>query len=189
MTKKSILYFGLVALVALSVTFVILSVNQSIEAQSKSLRKAPEFSETDPQAWLNSPPLKLEDLAGKVLLIDFWTFECWNCYRSFPWLNDLEERFKEEDFQVIGIHTPEFEHEKIRSNIVKKIAEFKLQHAVMMDNDFTYWQLMRNHYWPTYYLIDKQGYIHSRFIGETHAGDKNARKIESTIRTLLALPG
>ena len=78
---------------------------------------APEFDQTTAEKWLNSAPLKLADLRGSVVMIDFWTFECWNCYRSFPWLNALEERLSDESFQVIGVHTPEFEHEKVRENI------------------------------------------------------------------------
>ena len=72
----------------------------------------PQFSNSNPAHWFNSAPLRREDLRGKVLLLDIWTYDCWNCYRSFPWLHKLEERFADADFQVIGIHTPEFKHEK-----------------------------------------------------------------------------
>ena len=136
--------------------------------------------------WLNSKPLTIDDLKGKVVLLDFWTFDCWNCYRSFPWLNDLEKRFQSKDFIIIGIHTPEFDHEKIRGNVEAKITEFKLAHPVMMDNDFSYWRSLNNRYWPAFYLVDKQGMVRAYYIGETHQGDSNAVAIEKMINALLA---
>ncbi len=128
----------------------------------------------------------MADLRGNVVLIDFWTYGCWNCYRSFPWLNDLEARLKDEKFRVIGIHTLEFEREKVRENVARKIDEFKLQHPSMMDNDFAFWKKMQNRYWPTYYLIDKRGFVRHVFTGETHAGTAKAIDIEMSIQQLLA---
>jgi len=155
----------------------------SVSASAKLL---PEFNNNNPAQWFNSKPLKRADLKGKVVLLDVWTYGCWNCYRSFPWLNELEASLSSENFLVIGIHTPEFGHEKDASNVLKKIKEFKLHHPVMMDNDFSYWKALGNRYWPTFYIIDKQGRIRSVHIGETHAGDQNARRIEAEIRQLLA---
>lgn len=149
----------------------------------------PEFTQTDEGAWFNSPPLTKADLAGKVVLVDFWTFECWNCYRSFPWLNALESRFADRDLVVIGVHTPEFEHEKEPERVKAKIAEFELHHPVMMDNDFRYWRSMDNFAWPAFYLVDRKGQVRQRFIGETHEGDRRAREIESAIESLLAESG
>lgn len=146
---------------------------------------APEFTHMTPDEWINSEPLRLVDLKGKVILVDFWTFDCWNCYRSFPWLNALEMRLEGEDFLVIGVHTPEFSHERIRKNIETKVKEFNLHHPVMIDNDFSYWKAMHNKYWPAFYLFDKQGRIRAVFYGETHKGDRQAEKIEDTIKALL----
>ena len=146
---------------------------------------APEFTQTSANDWLNSKPLTLESLRGNVVLIDFWTFGCWNCYRSFPWLNDMEERLKDRGLVVIGVHTPEFDHEKNPDAVSNKIEEFGLQHAVMIDNDMTYWRAMKNRYWPAYYLIDKQGRIRGKYVGETHTGDKRATEIEQLITKLL----
>ena len=145
----------------------------------------PEFTQMDPAAWINSEPLSVEDLRGKVVLIDVWTYGCWNCYKSFPWLRILEEKFSDQDFQVIGIHTPEFDREKERDNVVKKVEDFMLYHPVMMDNDFAYWRSLNNRYWPAYYIVDKEGEIRGAFIGETHEGDRNARNIEKLITQLL----
>lgn len=147
---------------------------------------APAFTHTDPADWLNSAPLTWEGLRGKVVLMDFWTFECWNCYRSFPWMNDLEARLQPLGLQVIGVHTPEFEHEKVRENVAAKAAEFGLRHPIMLDNDFSYWRAMNNRYWPAFYLVDRQGRIRAAFYGETHAGDRRARRIEQLARQLLA---
>lgn len=144
-----------------------------------------EFTQLNPDAWINSEPLSVEDLRGKVVLIDVWTFGCWNCYKSFPWLRAVEEKFADQDFQVIGIHTPEFDRGKERDNVVNKVEEFMLHHPVMMDNDFAYWRSLRNRYWPAYYIIDKQGNIRDAFIGETHAGDRRAKKMEKLIARLL----
>ena len=148
--------------------------------------KAPEFTHPEASAWINSPPLSLAGLRGKVVLLDIWTFDCWNCYRSFPWLKSVEAQFESQGLQVIGVHTPEFDHERIRANIEKKVEEFGLPHPVMIDNDFSYWKALGNRYWPTYYLIDKQGRLRARFIGETHADSQRARNVESAIAKLLA---
>ena len=90
---------------------------------------APEFTHTASTEWIGSPPLKLKDLRGNVLLIDFWTFDCWNCYRSFPRLNNMEARLAPKGLKVLGVHTPEFAHEKVRQNIEEKIVQFKLKHT------------------------------------------------------------
>ena len=145
----------------------------------------PEFTQVDEVAWFNSKPLRSEDLRGKVVLIDVWTYGCWNCYNSFPWLRGVEEKFADQDFTVIGIHTPEFDREKERENVLKKVEEFELHHPVMMDNDKAYWRALRNRYWPAYYIVDKQGNIRDAFIGETHEGDRRAKKIEKLIAKLL----
>ena len=151
---------------------------------------APEFTHSKAQDWINTKPLKLADLEGKVILVDFWSYGCWNCYRSFPWLKNLEARFKNDDLIVVGVHSPEFEHEKNRQQVSVKVKEFGLDHPVMIDNDFSYWKAMNNRYWPTFYLIDKAGQVRASYIGETHDGDNNAKAIEQKIVQLLkeALP-
>jgi thiol-disulfide isomerase/thioredoxin len=149
-------------------------------------RPLPEFTNHDPSGWLNSEPLTLDDLHGKVVLVDVWTYGCWNCYRSFPWLNALEQRLSSEAFTVIGIHSPEFEHERDPTRVKEKIAEFKLHHPVMLDNDFAYWRALNNRYWPAFYLVDRQGMIRHLHVGETHEGDSRAKRIEEQIRSLLA---
>lgn len=150
--------------------------------------QAPEFTHASADEWINSAPLTLAELRGQVLLIDFWTFDCWNCYRSFPWLRSVEERYAGKDLRVIGVHSPEFAHEKVRANVEKKVEEFKLVHPVMIDNDFSYWKALHNRYWPAFYLIDRQGRVRSVHFGETHQGDARARDIERAIEALLNEP-
>lgn len=145
----------------------------------------PEFPHQSQQAWINSEPLSISNLKGNVTLIDIWTFACWNCYRSFPWLNHIEKKYQDQGFRVIGIHSPEFEYEKDRAAVVAKTKEFKLAHPVMMDNNFAYWKALENRYWPTYYLVDKAGVVRNVFIGETHSGTAKANRIEAAIERLL----
>ena len=145
----------------------------------------PEFTETSAETWINSAPLRKQDLQGKVVLIDVWSYGCWNCYRSIPWLNSLEAKFDPEKFLIVGIHTPEFDHEHDREKVVKKCEEFMVTHPVMMDNDFAYWKALRNRYWPTFYVVDQKGNVQGVFIGETHQGDKRAKKVERLITKLI----
>lgn len=148
-------------------------------------RSAPEFTHRAVDEWINSKPLRLADLHGRVVLLDFWTFDCWNCYRSFPWLKELGYKLRDKPFTVIGVHAPEFANEYVRDNVVKKAKEFDLHHPVMMDNDFSYWNAMGNRYWPSFYVIDRDGVVQAKFFGETHGGDRNARAIEAKILELL----
>lgn len=182
--KISCFAIGLINIILLS-RLLLGGAFANAEAINKPL---PEFTQSEAQAWLNSSPLKKEDLLGKVVLIDFWTFDCWNCYRSFPWLHEVEDRFEGKGLQVIGIHSPEFEHEHERARLEKKVAKYKLEHPIMMDNDFSYWKAMKNQYWPAFYLVDKNGVIRQRFIGETHSGGSQATRIEALIEQLLAEP-
>ena len=161
---------------------------QSAWAGEVDPKPAPEFTEQDADAWINSKPLKLSGLRGKVVLVDFWAFECWNCYRSFPWLNALESRYAPQGLQVVGVHAPEFDHEKDADAVRAKTKEFKLHHPVMLDNDFSYWKALSNRYWPAYYLIDKSGNIRALYVGETHEGDQRALTIEQKVKELLAEP-
>jgi thiol-disulfide isomerase/thioredoxin len=165
--------------------FIAVTLLIATTAQAFEQRPLPEFTSIDPADWFNSKPLVSADLRGKVVLIDVWTFGCWNCYRSFPWLKAMEARLADQPFQVIGIHSPEFEHERDRDNVAAKIAEFGLEHPVMLDNDFAYWRRLHNRYWPAFYLVDKNGTIRHLHVGETHEGDARALRIEQQIGELL----
>ena len=169
---------------ALVMTMTVASAGERQLADSSEY--LPAFTHTEAEQWLNSVPLRVENLRGQVVLLDFWTFACWNCFRSFPWLNSVEKKFSKDGLTVIGVHTPEFDYEKVRANVVKKAAEYSLTHPIMLDNDFSYWKAMNNRYWPAYYLIDRSGKIRHLFVGETHKGDRQAKQIEAAIAQLLA---
>ncbi len=147
--------------------------------------QAPEFPHTRASSWLNSPPLTLARLRGQVVLLDIWTTDCWNCYRSFPWLRRVTERFAAHGLVVIGVHSPEFESEKNRVGIAARLAQYQLTNPQMLDDDFAYWKRLDNRYWPAFYLIDKQGRIRQLLVGEQHIGDRSARNFEAEIQTLL----
>ena len=148
----------------------------------------PAFTHREAAEWINSAPLTTESLRGSVVLLDFWTFACWNCYRSFPWLNDLEDRYRERGLRIVGVHTPEFAYERVRPLLEKKIADFGIRHPVMMDNDMSYWNAVGNRYWPAFYLVDRRGRVRGRYAGETHGNDPQARRIETVVETLLKEP-
>ncbi len=192
MTFSAILLDSLMARVYYQMVYFILLVflwpffSEPEAFKNRSIRKMPEFTHSNKSVWINSEPLKISSLKGNVVLLDVWTFDCWNCYRSFGWLRSVEKKFEKKKFRVIGIHTPEFDHEKIKSNAVQKVKEFDLKHPVMMDNNFSYWRSLKNRYWPTFYLVDKKGYIRHTFVGETHKDTSRSRKIEKAILKLLS---
>lgn len=159
-----------------------------VEAASLPAEEAlpmPPFTHSDPADWLNSEPLGWEDLRGKVVLVDIWTFDCWNCYRSIPWLHTLEKKFPPGKFTILGVHTPELPQEYVLKNVKAKVKEFEITHPVMIDNDYSYWNALKNRYWPAFYLVDAQGRVRARFVGETHVEDRNARAMEKVIGDLI----
>lgn len=148
--------------------------------------QAPEFTHTRDQDWINSRPLELAGLEGRVVLLDFWTYGCWNCRRSVPWLETLTARFPAEALVVVGVHTPEFKHEADPAGVRRQVRALGLRHPVMLDNDFSYWEAMGSRHWPTFYLIDKSGRVRQRVIGEVRPDSGKAAALESRIRVLLA---
>ena len=154
-------------------------------ASAAEAQPAPAFTEHGPSGWLNSKPLTWEQLRGSVTLVEFWTFACWNCERTLPWLQTLQPRYGSRGFRIVSIHTPELQQEYDRHNVERKVAELGIRYPVMIDNDYAYWNAMGNRYWPAFYLVDGQGRVRASFAGETHAGDNNATAIEKAIEALL----
>jgi thiol-disulfide isomerase/thioredoxin len=109
--------------------------------------------------WLNSPPLTAEQLRGKVVLVDFWTYSCINCIRSIPYVRAWAEKYKDQGVVVIGVHAPEFAFEKNIGNVKKAIEDFRLGYPVAVDNNFKIWRAFRNNYWPALYIADAKGQI------------------------------
>ena len=135
-------------------------------------------------SWINSEPLALARLRGNVVLVDFWTYTCVNCIRTFPYLRDWNEKYKPAGLVIVGVHTPEFEFEKLRDNVAGAIDTFGIKYSVALDNDRRTWNAFRNKVWPGKYLIDKDGYL--RY---THLGEGAYRETEQKIRELLAETG
>jgi cytochrome c biogenesis protein CcdA/thiol-disulfide isomerase/thioredoxin len=116
--------------------------------------------------WLNSPKLTREQLKGKVVLIDFWTYSCINCLRSIPYVEAWSEKYKNDGLVVIGVHTPEFAFEKDPANVTKSLADLKITYPVAVDSNYAIWKAFNNQYWPAHYFIDANGSIRYRHFGE-----------------------
>jgi thiol-disulfide isomerase/thioredoxin len=102
--------------------------------------------------WVNTEPFTLQSLRGKVVLIDFWTYTCVNCIRTFPFLKGWHDQYAEYGLVIVGVHSPEFEFEKIRENVVAAAAQYDLRYRIVQDNLFATWQAYRNRAWPSKYL-------------------------------------
>ncbi|HMI54209.1 MAG TPA: cytochrome c biogenesis protein DipZ [Candidatus Saccharimonadales bacterium] len=116
--------------------------------------------------WLNSPPLTREQLRGKVVLIDFWTYSCINCLRSVPYVEAWAEKYKNDGLVVIGVHTPEFAFEKDPGNVLKSLTDLKITYPVAIDSKYAIWKAFHNEYWPAHYFIDANGIIRYHHFGE-----------------------
>ncbi|MCE5317995.1 MAG: cytochrome c biogenesis protein DipZ [Parachlamydia sp.] len=151
--------------------------------QEKSLTplgNAPELAGIT--SWINTEPLTIEGLRGKVVLVDFWTYSCINCIRTLPYHQQWVDRYRDRGFVLIGVHTPEFEFEKKHENVAKAVERFAITYPVALDNDYKTWQAYHNAYWPAHYLIDQEGIIREVQFGEGHYVET-----ENTIRALLGL--
>lgn len=144
----------------------------------------------DNRSWLNvDAPLHLDQLRGRVVLLNFWVFTCVNCTRTVPSLVDLDRRFRPQGLTLIGIHTPEFppyagEHDK--TNVARALAQYGISYPVAQDNDNRTWNLYGIQYWPSFVLIDKRGQIRYTGAGEFHLGDEQYRTWDQRIRELLS---
>jgi cytochrome c biogenesis protein CcdA/thiol-disulfide isomerase/thioredoxin len=146
------------------------------------LGTAPDFAGIT--HWLNSAPLHIQQLRGKVVLIDFWTYTCINCLRTLPYVRAWDEKYRDKGLVVVGVHTPEFGFEKETGNVRAAIARNHLQYPVAQDNDYGTWNAWGNQYWPAKYLIDADGQV--RY---THFGEGDYATTEAAIRSLLAEAG
>lgn len=116
--------------------------------------------------WFNSDPLTLEELRGKVVMLDFITYSCINCIRTIPYLNAWYEEYSDDGLVIIGIHTPEFEFEKNPDNVAKALKDLGIEFPVVQDNNYATWLAYDNHYWPRKYLINHEGKVVYDHIGE-----------------------
>ena len=151
----------------------------AVRAQVPS--RAPDF--TGISHWINSKPLSMKDLRGKVVLVDFWTYSCINCLRTLPHLKAWWAKYHDKGLVIVGVHSPEFDFEKKTANVEAAVTKYGIGWPVAQDNDMATWNAWNNQYWPAEYLIDKDGHVVMHHFGEGHY-----METENAIRRLLGMP-
>jgi len=136
------------------------------------------------QDWLNSKPLTLDELKGKVVLVDFWTYSCINCLRSIPYVRAWAEKYRDHGLVVIGVHAPEFAFERNIENVKNAVTTLKIGYPVAIDNDYKIWRAFENEYWPAHHFIDAKGKVRHHHFGEGEYAES-----ERIIQKLLADAG
>jgi cytochrome c biogenesis protein CcdA/thiol-disulfide isomerase/thioredoxin len=166
-------------------------VNNTPSVTTKPVSKSDLFNESYPapeltglQTWINSNPLTLKELKGKVVLLDFWTYTCINCQRTLPFVTKWYDTYKDQGFTVLGVHAPEFAFEKLETNVKKAVTENNINYPVALDNDFATWSAYSNQFWPAEYLIDANGIVR-----RTHFGEGKYAETEQAIQELLKEKG
>jgi thiol-disulfide isomerase/thioredoxin len=127
---------------------------------------APEFPVYGAERWINSPPLAMKELRGKVVVVDFWEYTCINCLRTLPYVTEWHRRYADYGVVIVGVHTPEFEFGKERANVERAVEELGLAYPVVLDNDYEVWRAYANSYWPRKYVVDRDGKIIYDHVGE-----------------------
>jgi thiol-disulfide isomerase/thioredoxin len=135
-------------------------------------------------AWLNSQPLSADDLRGKVILIDFWTYTCINWLRTLPYVRAWAEKYQDHGLVVIGLHTPEFSFEHDIENVRRAARDMRVSYPIAIDNDYAIWSAFANHYWPALYFADAQGHLRHH-----HFGEGEYEQLEMILQQLLAEAG
>jgi thiol-disulfide isomerase/thioredoxin len=175
------------------------TLSQIVIAISLSAAVIPQLLGREPQAvrtpapeltgvghWINSDGLQLAGQKGKVVVLHFWTFGCINCQRNLPYYNKWREDFAKDDVRIVGIHTPETSREADLENVAEQVKKLGIKYPVAVDNQSSTWRAYENHYWPSIYLIDKQGTIRYRWDGELEYQDAGGDKaIRAKIKELL----
>ncbi len=149
-------------------------------AAPESAALAPGF--TGIEHWINSEPLRMEDLRGKVVLVEFWTYSCINCIRVMPHVKQWHARYRDKGLVVVGVHTPEYGYERSTENVEAAVKRFGIAYPVAQDNGYRTWNAYGNRYWPALYLVDQDGRVVYR-----HFGEGDYARTEATIRQTLGL--
>jgi thiol-disulfide isomerase/thioredoxin len=157
------------------------SFGSSTEYKSSESAAAPELAAGE---WINSAPLKLSGLRGRVVLIEFWTFGCINCRNTLPFIMSWHDRYQDKGLTIIGVHSPEFDEERKVENLRREVTSLGIRYAVVTDNDYQTWNAYKVEAWPTTFLLDKQGRI--RWM---HVGEGGYDEAERLIQKLLAENG
>ena len=143
--------------------------------------KAPAAPELSNGIWINSEPLTLKGLHGRVVLIEFWTFACYNCRNTLPTIKKWDAQYRDKGLTIIGVHTPESDLESNLNDVRREVAELGLKYPVVTDNDYSTWKAYKVEAWPTLFLLDKQGRVRW-----THVGEGYYDQTEEVIKKLLA---
>jgi cytochrome c biogenesis protein CcdA/thiol-disulfide isomerase/thioredoxin len=149
------------------------------ESTLRDFGAAPDFQQI--ALWINSEPLSLEELRGKVVVIDFWTYSCVNCLRTLPHVKEWYSTYRDDGLVIVGVHTPEFSFERVPANVRREVDSLGIEYPVALDNQYGTWNAWENRYWPAKYFIDRRGHV--RF---AHFGEGEYTESEQVIRTLLA---
>jgi thiol-disulfide isomerase/thioredoxin len=150
-----------------------------VQIDKSQFKLAPELTKIT--SYVNSEPITLAHLRGKVVLVDFWTYSCINCIRTIPYLNAWHEKYADNGLVIVGVHTPEFEFEKDYNNVRAAVEKFNIRYPIAQDNEKETWKAYENRYWPRKYLIDPEGYVRYDHIGEGAYAET-----EKVIQSLLA---
>ena len=145
--------------------------------------KAPLAPEISGGQWINSEPLTLQGLRGHVVLIEFWTFACYNCRNTLPTIKSWDAAYHGKGLTIIGVHTPELDIERNPDSLRREIASLDIKYPIVTDNDYTNWKAYKVEAWPTLFVLDKQGRVRW-----THVGEGAYRETEDVIKKLLAEP-
>ncbi len=177
-----------IIVLAAAVSFLPSSSTAPQAGENLSLASLPDYGPAPPiagiAAWINSPPLNLSQLRGKVVLVDFWTYSCINCLLEIPYLNAWESEYGSNGLVIIGVSTPEFTFEHNYTNVYDAVQRDGIKYAVALDNNYTTWDNYDNHYWPADYLINASGYV--RYVS---FGDGNYNTTQRAIQLLLESAG
>ncbi len=147
----------------------------------------PDFTHHKADDWINSEPLTLASLKGKVVLVEFWAFECDNCIKSRGWIDSLQAK-SASGLVIVGVHTPELAAERNPAAVRHAVEQLGIHYPVMIDGDSSYWNALHVQYWPTFCLIGRDGLLYASVPGEMHVGDERAQKVEAAIDLLLKAP-
>jgi thiol-disulfide isomerase/thioredoxin len=185
-TSLYLLVFGVIAAVIIVAALSTVVFNRSATPQNVSISNlknyGPAANIQGISAWINSNPLNISELKGKVVIVDFWTYSCINCIRTIPFLNALQKEYGNNGLVIIGVHTPEFQFEHNLTNVQNAVKKFNITYAVALDNNYSTWDAYGNEYWPADYVIDKNGDIRYENFGE---GPSDFNQIQQVVRELL----
>jgi thiol-disulfide isomerase/thioredoxin len=177
---------GIVAVVAVASVLIAAGSNPSAISGPVDTSHLPDNGPAPPldaKGWINSPPLTAADLRGKVVLYDIWTYSCINCVRTLPYIRAWYDRYRADGLVVVGVHSPEFDFEKVHSNVAEAVKHLDVTWPVALDDDMKIWNEFNNIYWPADYVADRTG--HLRY---SHRGEGDYATTENVLRALLGVP-